>query len=47
MENKENPTKEEGVVVGLLEVKMRTRRRMRMQVPTETKEMRVSTAPKI
>ena len=39
--------KEEGVVVGHLEVKMRPRRKMKMWVLAETRGMRVSTAPVI
>ena len=39
--------KEEGVVVGDLEVEMKPRRKLKMWVPAETREMRVSTAPVI
>ena len=39
--------KEEGAVVGHLEVEMKPRRKLKMWVPTETREMRVSTAPVI
>ena len=39
--------KEEGAVVGHLEVEMKPRRKQKMWVPAETREMRVSTAPVI
>ena len=42
MERKEGIDKEEEVVVGHLEVKMRTRRKMKMWVLVETRGMRVS-----
>ena len=47
MEGKEGVVKEEGVVVGLLEAKMGTRRKMKMWVLAKTRGMRVSTAPMI
>lgn len=47
MESKEDIVKEEGLVVGLLEAEMRTRRKMKMWVPTKTRGMRVSIAPVI
>lgn len=43
MERKEGDPKKEGVVVGLLEVKMRTRRRMKMWALVEAKGMTVWT----
>ena len=45
MEIKEDEVKEEGAMVGLLEAEMRTRRKMKMWVPTEINRMRVSTTP--
>ena len=39
--------KEEGVVEGHLEAKMRPKRKMKMWVLADTREMRVSTAPVI
>ena len=45
--DKEGTVKEEGVVVGHLEAKMRPRRRMKMWVLAGTKRMRVSTTPMI
>jgi len=41
MEGKEGIVKEEGVVVGHLEAKMRTKRKMKMWVPAKTTRMRV------
>ena len=41
--DKEGMVKEEGVVVGHLEVKMRLRRKIKMWVLVETRGMRVST----
>ena len=38
---------EEGVVVGHLEAEMRPKRKMKMWVLVETRQMRVSTAPVI
>ena len=46
-EGKEGVVKEEGVVAGHLEIKMRSRRKMKMWVLAETKGMRVSTTPVI
>ena len=46
-EGKEGAVKEEGAVVGHLEVEMKPRRKMKMWVLAETKGMRVSTAPVI
>ena len=46
-EGKEGTVKEEGVVVGHLEAKMRPRRKMKMWVLAETRGMRVSTTPVI
>ena len=43
MEGKEGIVKEEGVVVGHLEAKMRIKRKMKMWVLEETRGMRVST----
>ena len=40
-EGKEGMVKEEGVVVGQLEAKMRPRRKMKMWVQERTREMRV------
>ena len=42
MEGKEGVVKEEGVMVGHLEAEMRTKRKMKMWVPTETRGTRVS-----
>ena len=47
MEGKEGVAKEEGVVVGHLEAKMRNKGKMKMWVLAKTRAMRVSTAPMI
>ena len=47
MEGKEGLVKEEGVVAGHLEAKMRTRRKMKMWVLAETSRTRVTTTPMI
>ena len=47
MEGKEGTVKEKGAVVGHLEAKTRTRRKMNMWVPTKTRGTRVSTTPMI
>ena len=47
MEGKEVTVKEEGVVVGHLESKMKPKRKMMMWVLVEIRGMRVSTAPMI
>ena len=46
-EGKKGTVKEEGAVVGHLEAKMRPRRKMKMWVLAETRDMRVSTASMI
>ena len=46
-EGKEGTVKEEGLVIGHLEAKMRTRRKMKMWVLVGTRGTRVSTAPVI
>ena len=47
MEGKEGSIKEEGVVAGHLEAKMRTRRKMKMCVLPEIRGMRISTTSMI
>ena len=47
MKGKEGVVKEEGVAVGHLEAKMRPKRKMKMWVLADTREMRVSTTPVI
>ena len=47
MEGKEGVFKEEGVVVGHLEAKMRTKRKMKMWVLERTRGMRVLSTPMI
>ena len=46
-EGKEGTVKEEGVAVGQLEAEMRPKRKMKMWVLADTREMRVSTTPVI
>ena len=46
-EGKEGTVKEEGAVVGHLEVEMKPRRKVKMWVLTEARGMRVSTTPMI
>ena len=46
-EDKEGAVKEEGVVLGHLEARMRPRRKMKMWVLVGTRGMRVSTTPMI
>ena len=47
MEGKEGAIEEEVVVIGHLEAKMRTKRKIKMWVLAKTRGMRVSTAPMI
>ena len=47
MKVKEGIVKEEGVVVGHLEVEMRTRRKIKMWVLAKTRGIRVSIGPMI
>ena len=44
-EGKEGAVKEEGVAIGQLEAEMRPKRKMKMWVLADTREMRVSTTP--
>ena len=46
-EGKEGIVKEEGVAVGQLEAEMRPKRKMKIWVLADTREMRVSTTPVI